>query len=91
MIIMPGSVPVLQGVFYSGNMSRIARAVIAGEPHHVIQRGNRREDVFHTVEDRSVYIALLGEYARLHGLALWAWCLMSNHIHLVAENSGTDP
>ncbi len=57
--------------------------VVAGEPHHVTQRGNRREDVFLNDEDRQRYLDLLGKYAVKHELAVIAWCLMNNHIHLV--------
>ena len=65
-------------------MPRMARAVIAGVPHHVTQRGNRREDVFFTDEDRRRYLELLKHYADKHGLEILAYCLMSNHLHLVA-------
>lgn len=65
-------------------MSRVARVVVAGFPHHVTQRGNRRCDVFETDFDRESYLRFLKQYAERHGLAVWAYCLMSNHIHLVA-------
>ena len=53
-------------------MPRMARAVIAGCPHHVTQRGNRREDGFFTAADRQRDLELLREYARKHGLAVQA-------------------
>lgn len=65
-------------------MPRIARVVIPGCPHHVTQRGNRREAVFFTPDDRRRYLALLAEYAAKGGLAIQAYCLMTNHVHLVA-------
>ena len=65
-------------------MSRIARVILPGEPHHLIQRGNRRAAVFHADEERHAYLRLLREYGALHGLAVWAYCLMTNHVHLVA-------
>ena len=65
-------------------MPRRARIVIPDCPHHVTQRGNRREEVFFTDADRQRYLALLNTYADTHGLAIHAYCLMSNHIHLVA-------
>ncbi|MFM1919583.1 MAG: hypothetical protein RLZZ303_1217 [Candidatus Hydrogenedentota bacterium] len=72
-------------------MSRTARTVVAGHPHHITQRGNRRALVFVDDDDRHAYLRLLREAALLHGLEVWAWCLMSNHVHLVAaprrENS----
>ena len=64
-------------------MARIARVVVEGVPHHVTQRGNGRQQVFHTVEDYALYRRLLGEYAERFGLAIWAYCLMPNHAHLV--------
>ncbi len=65
-------------------MSRVARVVIPGFPHHVTQRGNRRADVFETDADREAYLRFLKRYAGRYGLSVWAYCLMSNHIHLVA-------
>ena len=59
-------------------MSRVARIVVPGFPHHITQRGNRRAD------DRHAYLRFLRQYAQRHGLSIWAYCLMTNHIHLVA-------
>jgi putative transposase len=64
-------------------MPRMARVVIPGIPHHVTQRGNRREDVFFEDGDRQRYLQLLLGYATKHGLSILAYCLMTNHIHLV--------
>ncbi|HUU58732.1 MAG TPA: transposase, partial [Phycisphaerae bacterium] len=64
-------------------MPRIARVIVPGCAHHVTQRGNRREDVFFTDVDRRRYLELLGEYAAEYRLAVQAYCLMSNHVHLV--------
>ena len=65
-------------------MPRIARVVVPGLPHHVTQRGNRRADVFFDKPDRQRYLSLLAAYAERHGVAIWAYCLMSNHVHFVA-------
>lgn len=65
-------------------MPRLARAVFAGLPHHVTQRGNRRDKVFFTDDDSRAYLAWLKEYCDAHGVLVLAYCLMSNHIHLVA-------
>ncbi len=65
-------------------MPRQARTVFPGVPHHITQRGNRREDVFYTDEDRETYLAWLEEYCRLHQVEILAYCLMTNHIHLIA-------
>ena len=64
-------------------MSRVARVVVRGFPHHVTQRGNRREDIFETGADREAYLRFLKTYCAKRGLSVWAYCLMSNHIHLV--------
>jgi len=65
-------------------MSRIARVVIPGLPHHVVQRGNRRQTVFFCDEDRHFYLWLLKKYGEQEGVDFWAYCLMSNHVHLIA-------
>ena len=62
----------------------MARVVIPGCPHHVTQRGNRGEDVFFADADRRRYLQLLTDYAAKHALAVQAYCLMTNHVHLVA-------
>ncbi len=63
-------------------MSRRPRIVIPGWVHHVTQRGNHRQIVFHSDHDRIVYLSLLGEYFPKWGLQLIAYALMDNHIHL---------
>ena len=68
-------------------MARLARIVVPGLPHHVTQRGNRRMEIFFTPEDRQVYLALLRKYLERHGLQVYAYCLMTNHLHLVAMPS----
>ena len=64
-------------------MARLARAVAAGVPHHVTQRGNRRQQVFFRDDDYAVYGGLLAEGCRAAGVAIWAYCLMPNHVHLI--------
>lgn len=68
-------------------MPRLARTVCAQVPHHITQRGNRREDVFFTDEDRQAYLAWLKEYAEKYKVDILAYCLMTNHIHLIAVPS----
>ena len=65
-------------------MPRLARPVFAGVPHHVTQRGNRRENVFFSDADREAYLEWLSEYGVKHGVEILAYCLMTNHIHVVA-------
>lgn len=64
-------------------MARLARVVVPGLPHHVTQRGNRRQPVFFEPGDQDFYIDLLAERCRKARVAVWAWCLMPNHVHLV--------
>lgn len=64
-------------------MPRLSRAVFPGVPHHITQRGNRRGDVFFTDEDRLVYLAWLQSYCEQHDVDILAYCLMTNHTHLV--------
>jgi REP-associated tyrosine transposase len=65
-------------------MARQARIVLPGVAHHITQRGNNRQDVFFVEDDRRVYLSYLEESAQRYGLAVSAFCLMTNHIHLVA-------
>jgi putative transposase len=60
-------------------MARMPRVVVAGYPHHVTQRGNRRQKTFFCVEDYQYYLDLMSEYTRRAGTEVWAYCLMSNH------------
>lgn len=71
-------------------MPRLARIVIPDIPYHITQRGNRREDVFFDDEDRQFYLGLLKEYAGKHQVDIWAYCLMTNHIHLVLKPSSKE-
>lgn len=64
-------------------MARRARIVISGAPHHVTQRGNRREPIFFEDGDQEVYRDLLAEQTAKYRVAVWAWCLMPNHVHLI--------
>jgi len=71
-------------------MARLARIVIPHLPHHVTQRGNRRQQVFFGDDDYRAYLSLLGEQARAARISVWAWCLMPNHVHamLVPPSAG---
>ena len=64
-------------------MTRIARIVAPDIPHHVVQRGVRRMDVFFSDDDREQYLSFLSEAASEHASEFLAWCLMSNHVHFV--------
>src|SRR5947208_7121938 len=71
-------------------MARLARVVAAGIPHHVTQRGNRRQQVFFGDDDYATYRGLLAEGCRAAGVAVWAYCLMPNHVHLILVPSDPD-
>jgi putative transposase len=64
-------------------MPRAARLVLPGIPHHVTQRGNRRQLTFFSDADYALYLGLLRHWCQKSGTAVWAWCLMPNHVHLV--------
>jgi putative transposase len=64
-------------------MPRGPRIVFPGLPHHVVQRGNRRCDVFYSDADRTTYLDWLAEYCLSRGVKVLAYCLMTNHVHLV--------
>ena len=64
-------------------MARLARVVVPGIPHHVTQRGNRGLETFLREEDYATYRGLLAERTREARVAVWAYCLMPNHVHLI--------
>lgn len=71
-------------------MARLARLVVPGVPHHVTQRGNRRERTFFEDGDYALYLDLLAESASRARVAIWAYCLMPNHVHLILVPSDED-
>jgi putative transposase len=64
-------------------MARIPRVVVPGYPHHVTQRGNRRQQTFFCDDDYRYYIQLMSEAVATSDTEIWAYCLMPNHVHLV--------
>lgn len=71
-------------------MARLARVVVPGIPHHVTQRGNRREPIFFEDGDYRLYRTLIAEAARRSGAEIWAYCLMPNHVHLIVVPGDED-
>lgn len=71
-------------------MSRLARVVAPGLPHHVTQRGNRRQVTFFDDGDYAAYLEILGEQLAACSVALWAYCLMPNHVHLILVPEAAD-
>jgi putative transposase len=58
--------------------------IVPGCPHHITQRGNRRQPTFFGDDDYQAYLALMADWLRRGGVQVWAWCLMPNHVHLIA-------
>jgi putative transposase len=71
-------------------MARLARVVVPSYPHHVTQRGNRRQAVFFSDEDYVAYIQLLVTAKEQAEVEVWAYCLMPNHVHLVVTPKTED-
>lgn len=72
-------------------MPRIARLVVPGYPHHVTQRGNRRQKTFFNSQDYLAYLELIATAKRKARCGIWAYCLMPNHVHfvIVPEHEGS--
>ena len=66
-------------------MPRRGRVIAPGYPHHIVQRGHNRQTVFFTEEDRSSYLATLGEFREKLGVQIYAYCLVTNHVHLIVN------
>ena len=64
-------------------MPRIARLVVPGYPHHVTQRGNRRQKTFFNSRDYLAYLELIADAKLKAQCKIWAYCLMPNHVHFV--------
>jgi len=71
-------------------MARIARVVVPGYPHHVTQRGSRRQPTFFCDSDYLLYLNIVADWCLREGVEVWAYCLMPNHVHLVAVPSSPD-
>ncbi len=71
-------------------MPRQSRIVFRGLAHHVTQRGNGRQNVFFSDDDRVTYLDWLQQYRAKHGVDILAYCLMDNRIHLVAVPGDDD-
>jgi putative transposase len=65
-------------------MVRIARVVVSGIPHHITQRGNRRQETFFRDKDYDSYLNLMSEWCGKRGVEIWGYCLMPNHVHMIA-------
>jgi putative transposase len=66
-------------------MPRAARVFGDNEVYHVLNRGNGRQDVFRKPEDFAAFVKLIGEAKERYPIKLIAYCLMSNHFHLLVK------
>lgn len=66
-------------------MPRKARVLVPNCPHHIVQRGHNRKAIFLADQDYQFYLENLSEWKTELCIKLHAWCLMTNHIHLVLE------
>ncbi len=64
-------------------MPKPPRMLVPGYPHHIRYRGIRRCDVFVDEEDRYVYLNLIERQVALGAMSVWAYVLMTNHVHLI--------
>jgi len=64
-------------------MARLAGVILPGYPHHITQRGNRRQDVLFKEGDYLYYIELLKKWCQQQSVDAWSYCLMTNHVHLI--------
>jgi len=71
-------------------MVRIARVVVPGFPHHITQRGNRRQETFFSDDDYRSYTDVMSQWCIRCNVEVWAYCLMPNHVHLIAVPESED-
>jgi len=64
--------------------------VVPGYPHHLTQRGNRRQRTFFRKDDYQAYRELMAEWCGRCGVEVWAYCLMPNHVHLIVVPESED-
>lgn len=66
-------------------MPRLARIVLPHTPHHIVQRGHNRQTVFVSDDDYNYYRENLIYFKREFGCRIYAYCLMTNHVHLIVD------
>lgn len=64
-------------------MPRPLRIFYPGVPHHIVQRGCKRQKIFFDDHDYEYYLKQLGDHLSIYEVEIWTYCLMPNHIHLV--------
>ena len=68
-------------------MPRTSRVLLPNHPHHIIQRGHNRQVVFSESQEFQYYLSTLREFKSVYDIKVYAYCLMTNHVHLVVEPS----
>jgi len=71
-------------------LARLPRIVVPGYPHHVINRGNRRQVVFFSDADKKYFYDLLKRETSKAKISIWIYCFMDNHVHLIAVPETAD-
>jgi putative transposase len=71
-------------------MPRRARLAVAGIPWHIIQRGNNRSVCFYAEADYLFHLKTLADQSSKFGCQIHAYCLMTNHVHLLVTLERTD-
>ena len=64
-------------------MPRMGRVILPRYPHHIVQRGHNRQVVFVEADDYRRYLSTLQEFKTEYGVQVYAFCLMTNHVHLL--------
>lgn len=64
-------------------MPRLGRIILPDYPHHIVQRGHNRQVVFAEVRDFERYLETLAGFKDVYGVKVYAYCLMTNHVHLL--------
>jgi REP element-mobilizing transposase RayT len=80
-----GPQPLRYSCYYFGHIARKFRVEVEGGLYHLIARGNDRQDIFHSPEDHLKFVALLIKEKARSPYFLYAYCLMTNHLHLLLE------
>jgi putative transposase len=71
-------------------VAHLSRLVVPGLAHHVTQRGNGRQATFFEDGDYALYRDLFAEAAARANVEVWGYCLMPNHVHIIAVPSDED-
>jgi putative transposase len=66
-------------------MARAARIFVENACHHMVARGIQKDVIFKDKEDFESYLGLMHKYKVKFGCRIYSYCLMNNHVHLVAE------